>query len=307
LKEKIFQAVLVLVLLVTTGFTSCIKAQEEASPPKSSLPPEFFLDSDGDGFNDWFETNIAGYNPSVPNDRYIILFSRFDEDPGTYEYSIDKPYQFFTERGKILPENIIRLYSEEATGPNLKNAIGQVAKKSDQDDIVFLKIDTHGYTIASFSSGDKNISSWDYMDKSYTMIDEWLDKIKAKAVIVTIMACGCERALPLLKDGSCPRIVFAHSGGEFIGGLGEDPEYAITADTKYGNGDGYVSVGEISNWIDNDPKWGPDGGIYETMEERYEKGRSHLEANGYSKMSDTSNIAYQIYLTDYTPTLDKAP
>ena len=102
-----------------------------------------------------------------------------------------------------------------------------------------------------------------------------------------------------MADGHCPRIVFINSAGEFIGGLGADSEYFTTADTKYGDGNGYVSVGEIANWIDNDPFWGPDRGVYTTYEALYEKGRSFLEAEGYSHMSDTSGIASKIYLTDF--------
>ena len=303
MKEKIFQVFLVLVLLVVTGFTGCTTAQEEALPSEPSMPPEFFLDSDGDGFNDWFETNIAGYDPNVPNNRYVISYVRF-ADPAksldavlNVEDTLIPTYQFFTEKGKVPPENIIGLYEEEASDESFRDAIYQVAEKSNENDIVFISIQCHGHFLGNLLGSARGDNT----------LDEWLDKINAKVVVITIMACGCEHALPRLKDGSCPRIVFIYSAREFIGGLGEDPDYAIAADTKYGNGDGYVSVGEIGNWIDNDPMWGPDWGIYETMEERYEKGRSHLEANGYSKMSDTSNVADQIYLTDYTPTLAKAP
>lgn len=209
---------LIVFLFLASFVSSCAPSSETPTQetPTPTSDPSFYLDSDGDGMNDWFEENVAGYDSTIPNDRYVILFSRFDEDPQIVEYTTDRPYQFFTERGKIPSENIIRLHSEEATGPNLKNAIELVAKESDQNDIVFLSIDTHGYTISSFSSGDENISSWTYMDKSYTMIDEWLDKINAKVVVVKIMACECERALPLMKDGPCPRIVFVYSAVEFI-------------------------------------------------------------------------------------------
>ena len=301
---------LVVFLFLASFVSACAPSSEipTQETPASTSDPSFYLDSDGDGMNDWFEENVAGYDSTIPSNRYVILFSRFDEDPGIYAYNIDEPYQFFTERGKIPSENIIRLYSEEATGPNLKNAIELVAKESDQNDIVFLSIDTHGYTISSFSSGDENISSWTYMDKSYTMIDEWLDKINAKVVVVKIMACGCERALPLMKDGPCPRIVFVQSAGEFGGMLGENPEYAFAADTKYGDNNGYVSIKEIADVLDYDPFWGGDWGrLYQTYDELYAKGRSFVEAEGYSKMSDASNIASKIYLTDYSYKIDFTP
>jgi hypothetical protein len=307
---QIFSIVIVcsVLILASGGYVRSKISVPSPTPPPTPSPP----DSDGDGFNDWFEVNVAGYDPNVPNDRYIILYYRMLDQPGLVPYEIDNPTKFFIEKGKVPPENIIGLAQEGANAITLKNAIEQVAEKADENDIVFLSIQTHGYTIASFSSGDENISSLIYMDKSYAMIDEWLDKINAKVVVVQILACGYERALPPLKDGPCPRIVFVPSAGEFFSALGEyqyvnplpqGTKYEemrmyflknfITVDTKYGNGDGYVSVGEIGNWIDNDPKWGPDWG------ELHEKGRSFVEAEGYSKMSDTSSIASKIYLTDY--------
>jgi hypothetical protein len=301
LKGKIFQVVLVLVLLVVTGLTGCIKAQEEVSSSGPSMPPEFFLNSDGDGFNDWFETNIAHYDPSVPNDRYVILFDRHPEEEGLTGVA-DTAWHFFTEKGKVPPENIIILKQEEATGPNLKNAIAEVARRSDENDIVFLNIQTHGYTIASFSSGDENMSSWEYMDEGYTMIDEWLDEIRAKVVVVTIMACGSERALPLMKDGPCPRILFIDTAGEFIGALGQDPNCVAKSDIEYGNNDGYISLAEIGNWRNNEPRGWKDNELGEGKSgDGYWDGESWFEKFGFSLMSDTSNVAHQIYLTDYTP------
>lgn len=303
MKAKIFQAVLALVLVIT-GFTSCAKIQEDIST-EPSLPPELFLDSDGDGFNDWFETNIA-YSPDVPNDRYIILFEYHPEEEGL-NIVADISWQFFVEKGEVPAENIIMLKQEEAIRPNLQNAIAEVAKKSDENDIIFLNIQTHG-TPGWIGSHPSYTKEWlekkhrgeplpsDHPGITYADIDGWLNKINAKIVIVTIMACYSKTALPILQDGSCPRIVFSNTAREFISALGEDAEYFREADAKYGNGDGYISVGEIGNWKDNDPKWGPDWGIL------YEKGRSWLESEGYSHISDTSNIAYQIYLTDYTPT-----
>jgi len=302
LKGKIFQVVLVLVLLFVTGFTGCIKAQKEALPSKPSIPPEFFLDSDGDGFNDWFEINVSRTDPNAPNDRYIILYSAWKKTDNM-EGITEGEKNFWLTKAKVTAENVIMLTQEKATDYNLRAVIKEVAAKTNENDIVFISLHGHG--------GKDRITTYYYQGEDpnwpsnpgailYTDIDEWLNEINAKVVIIQMMACDCEKALPVLKDGSCPRIVFVHTAREFIEGLGEYPDYAIAADTKYGNGDGYVSVGEVASWIDNDPMWGPDWGIYETMEERYEKGRSHLEAEGYSKMSDTSNIADRTYLTDYT-------
>ncbi len=262
-----------------TGVTNPPPAQDGIVSPVTPTEPE--IDSDGDGFSDWFEENIAHYDPTIPNDRYVIFYYRMLEDPGLVPYVIDEPTKFFIEEGKVPPENIIGLAQEGANAVTLENAINRAAEKSDKNDLVFLRILAHG----SYEGFDGGVQ--------YTVLDEWLDKIEAKAVIVVIMACGCELALPRLKDGPCPRIIFVHSAGEFIGALGADDEYFTAADTKYGDGNGYIAVGEIGNWIDNDPMWGSDWG------ELHENGRGHFEAYGYSKMSDTSNVAYEIYFTDY--------
>jgi len=245
-----------------------------ASEPlsSSSISTSFsipLIDSDNDGFSDWFEENIAGYDPNIPNDRYIILYFRILEDPGSIPYAIEKPTKFFIKKGGVPLENIITLAQEEAYDTNLQNAIEQIAEKSDKNDIVFLKIGTHG-TSGGFSGNVK-----------YTLLDEWLDQIEAKVVIVVIMACHSEAALPILKEGGCPRIVYAHTSGEFIGTLGNDLRYSAIADGQYGNGDGYVSIKEVESYLTfhiapaPKPTW------------------------GFIQGTDTSNIADQIYLTDY--------
>jgi len=269
-KRKIFRTVLIL-FLVAVGFTGCAKTQENASI-EPSLPPELLLDSDGDGFNDWFEVNIAGYDPTVPNDRYIILYFHEPDRPGLEPSVIDQPANFFIQKGKVPPENIITLSQEGANHVSLERAISQIANKSDKNDIVFLSLHAHG-------SPGSILGAVHYVE-----LNKWLDRIEAKAVIVAIGACFSETALPIMKEGTSPRIVYAQTGGEFIGTLGARPEFFKLADTRYGNNDGFVSVGEVENYLSNHvppapkPTW------------------------GYIKGVDLSNIASQIYLTDYTPT-----
>lgn len=286
---------LIIVLLVAGFASACTPAPSETPAPD----PSFYLDSDGDGMNDWFEENIAKYDPNIPNDRYIILYSRYDDPvnfPEMADIETNNAHRFFTERGKVPSENIIILKREGATTESMRDAVDQVAKKSDENDIVFLSLNGHG--------GGGSITG----SLRYTKLDEWLDKVKAKVVIVKIMACGCEEALPILKDGPCPRIVFVQSAGEFIGMLGADPGYAFAADTKYGNSDDYVSLKEIGDLLNYDPFWGNDWGrLYYTYDELYTKGRSFVEAEGYSKVSDTSNVASKSYLTDYYYKTDFKP
>lgn len=315
---------IIIALFVGIVFGAAHNGETNVNVSEESSPEIFLPDTDGDGFSDKFEEQMELYDPNVPNDRYIILFEYHPEEEGLNGVA-DSTSQFFAEKGKVPTENIIMLKQEKAIRPNLQKAIEEVAAKADENDLVFLSIDTHGSTdwIGSHPSYtkewyEKKYSSGlgpedpPYPGINYIDIDKWLDTINAKVVIVRIMACGCESALPVLRDGHCPRIVFVYTGREFISGLGEyqyvDPlppgvkyeemrkfflEDCITVDTKHGNGDGYVSLKEVANWLDNDTKWAV------TTEGGYEKSISFIEATGYSRFSDASNISSQIYLTDY--------
>ena len=312
MKKLIVVLTVTLVALFIVSYTSLdatitqLFSTQELKVISSEVP----LDTDGDGFSDWFEENIAGYDPNIPNDRYIILFEYHPEEG--LNTIADSSANFFKEGG--VPEsNIYLLKQEQAIRPNLQAAIKEVAQKADENDLVFLGIDTHGCTdwISSHPSyteewlekkhrGELGPEDPPHPGISYADIDEWLDKIKAKAVIVRIMACYCETALPRLKDGPCPRIVFVHSAGEFISALGQDPDYAAKVDMKYGNNNGYVSLAEIGNWKNNEPRGWKDNEREEGKPgDGFWNGQSWLEKMGFSVMSDTSGIADQIYLTDY--------
>lgn len=246
--------------------------------PLVSAESDLSIDSDGDGFGDWFEANIAHTDPTTPNNRYIIIYCRSDEDPKLPLWVVDKPAQFFEKCG-VSPENIFRLIHEGATYKTLEAAINQVAAKSTGNDIVFLSLNGHG--------GGHGIEG----SVTFTDLNVWLNRIEAKTVIVQIAACGSEYALPILKEGSSPRIIFAQTGSELIGAMGEYPGDFQSADAKYGDGNGYVSFAEIARW--SDWEWGKNG-------------KAWSELYGFSKMSDVSGIASRTYLTDYSPKLDKS-
>jgi len=303
LKKLIIGILLAVALFIVSGsFGFDIPtAQPLSIQDASNISQEILIDSDGDGFSDQFEDSTTYYNPNIPNNRYVILYRAWKETDN-FEGVVNEEANWWLTKTKIPAENIIILYKGNATGYNLQAAIETVAAKAKENDIVFLSLRGHGskrlITTYYYKGEDPNWPSNPGVIY-YADIDHWLDEISAKAVIVQIMACGCEAALPVLKDGPCPRIVFVYSSGEFIGAIGKFSDYAIDADTKYGNDDGYVSLGEIGNWIDNDPKWGPDWGEITTGKIPYEDGRSFVEVEGYSRMSDPSNYAYEIYLTDY--------
>lgn len=312
MKIKIFQALLVLVLIIT-GLTGCAKAQEEIPPPEpiepaeSSLPPEFFLDSDGDGFSDEFEINIASYDPTIPNDRYLIYYEYSPEVEKEMDIGFDLLWHIWVEENKVPPQNIIRLKGEEATRPNLKTAIEEVAATADENDIVLLSLSGHG-NLDVIAGYDGTIR--------YSEIDKWLDEISAKVVIVDVSACKSESATSIMKEGPYPRIVL--TGGFSMEGFYnketadkypwlptyndygyDNPNPAIDyndiffgfADKISGNGDGYVSIGEFIKVLKED------------VENRWskEEWRNITDYPWWDVARDEYGIADRIYLLEHSP------
>lgn len=308
--KKIFPLALAAILIIA-GSTGCTKIPQETIlanplPPESplptepSLPPESFLDSDGDGFNNWFEANIAKTDPLTANDRYFIFFWRGDNiqwigPDGPTDASepirrnVDLPIQFLIGQGKVPPENIIRITEEEATVSALENAIERVAEMSDENDFVYIDIATHG----SYAEPTREVGFMAEKPVKYATFNEWVDQIKARVVILNLGSCGCENAVPILRQGSYPRIIYLYLGGTgTISVLGANHFFgngAERADTQYGNNNNYVSLEEVGIlWNDNfsfQPNW--------------PVLRQTSQGLQPSIMVDPQNIAPQTYLTDY--------
>jgi len=289
LRKKVIQIFLIVCLVLTVAVGGCARSETPAPSLNPNQPEEVtpepivdeepisppVVDSDGDGFNDWFETNIAHYDPNIPNDRYVIVFECWEE--GLDNNGADRAWQFFREVAGVPSKNIITLKQKEATPFNLKKAIEEVAAKADENDIVCLDINAHG--------GGPAIGGW-HEDLGrpgagikYSDIDQWLDEIKAKVIIISCCACGFSKnGVPVLKDGCCPRII--PRGPSYYCVL--DPGFVnfLEAD-ETGNKDGYVSMEEVKNYANY---------IFYKDDPDY---RDYHEW-----MIDTSNIAPEIYLTD---------
>jgi len=292
-------------LVLTLVLGGCTRSETPNLPEEPAPKP--LLDFDEDGLSDWFEENIAGYNPNVPNNRYIIFYYQVLDLP--YETShqsvMEREAQFFSEKGGVPPANIIELYQENATASTLKNAIDEVAKKSTENDIVFLRIEAHG--------GPSGISG----GVSYKELDEWLNQIKAKVILVTIESCYGQCALPILENGDYPRIICATVGSDIAGSIGRDLRFFPVVDVIYGDGNGYVSLEEIKGFFEEER--------FLTREEleglkeyfrNWEGDRTGLPFNPDnpeqldlyylpSEVKDLSNIAPEIYLVEYNPFTQK--
>jgi hypothetical protein len=308
LKGKIFQALLILALVVAVaGFAGCVKAQEEVPPSESSMPPEFLLDSDDDGFSDWFEENVADYDPSIPNDRYFIYCHYTPEIEKELNIEFNLIWRILVEENRVSPQYITRLTGEDATRSNLQKAIEEIALKADENDIVLVNLGGHGEYDNITCCYDGNIL--------YSDVNEWLDEIRAKVVIIQVIACKSECAALILKDGPCPRIVL--TGGFSMEGFYneetadkypwlptysdygyDNPAPAIDyndvffgfADKIGGNGDGYVSLGEFIEVLEKD------------VEARWnkEEWRNITDYPWWDVARDEYDIANRIYLLEHS-------
>jgi hypothetical protein len=270
-------------------------------------PTEPEIDSDGDGFSDQFEENIASYDPNVSNDRYFIYCEYLPEEEKESNIKFSLTWQILVDENKVPSKNIIRLAGEKATRSNLQEAIEEIAAKADDNDIVFVRLLGHGGYNSIACCCDGNIL--------YSVFDEWLDKIRAKVVISQISGCKSECAAEILKDGLCPRIVL--TGGFSMEGFynketaDKYPWMTTYADYGYNNPapaldyndiffgfadkmenrDGYVSLGEFIKVLKTD------------VEARWhqEEWNKITDYPWWDAVQDESGIADRIYLIEHSP------
>ena len=301
--------ILLVVCLSVALFLVYAQAPSEVSAPPVEPSAEPNLpDSDGDGMSDWFEENIAGYDPAVPNDRYFIYCEYLPETERELGIEFNLTWQILVEENGIPSQNVLRLTNGEATRSNLQKAIEEIALRADDNDIVFVRLLGHASTELILCCYDGAIF--------YSELDKWLDEIKAKAVIITVNGCQAEGAASILNDGPCPRIVL--TGGFSMEGFYnketadkypwlptyndygyDNPDPAVDyndiffgfADKIGGNGDGYVSIGELITVLKED------------VEARWntEEWRDITYYPWWDVARDEYGIADRIYLIEHSP------
>ena len=121
----------------------------------------------------------------------------YDESLGSLGergYNIyDKYVDRFAEKHKIPEKNVNMLLCNEATHEKVQSEIQAIANKSDKNDLVILFIHGHGYTLG------KDMQLLELADPQHTGrctvmddINQWLDTVVAKAIIVIVSTCGCD-------------------------------------------------------------------------------------------------------------------
>ncbi len=307
-----------IVLAIVTLFLICgvlglVRYREyqesiEYQEHQENQKPLTSIDSDNDGFSNKFEEQMELYDLDVPNDRYLLFCEYLPETEKELNIRFDLAYRILTEENGVLAQNITRLTGEKATRSNLQNAIEQIAEKADENDVVYMEFIGHGSCSAVACCSDNGIS--------YSVLDEWLDEIEAKVVIVEISACKSECAASILEEGSCPRVVL--TGGFSMEGFYnketadkypqlptyadygyDNPDLALDyydmffgfADKMTGNGDGYVSIGEFVDLLKEDV-------------ENRSKTEEWKNTTGYpwwDTARDEYGIADEIYLIEHSP------
>jgi len=259
--------------------------EKPTSPPEPTIAllipePTPLPDSDGDGMNDWFEENIIHSSPEIPNERYLTWIWAFEIKPhymgfnctnGVCEEYIDvnkeayiapfapirtigshwSEHRYILRENKFKPENIIQLIGKEATAENFEEAIREITRKATKNDLVYVQLNGHGVK-GQFCFYDQR--------QSYEDIDEILDSIESKVVVVAIMACHAAESIDPLIEGPCPRVVIAPTDMLLYSGLGGGLWKKVLAekiDEMDLDKNGYLSIKEA--WLAYTK------GSYETM------------------------------------------
>jgi hypothetical protein len=183
-------------------------------------------DPDKDYMDTAFEVNVAGLNPYVKNDRYIISIHSHPKEILTPPLQINRylvPFEpidpvgnhsdesrYILMKNKFQYENIFTLIGNEATFENFKILISDISPEIGPEDITFIQFVGHGnsQTYFTFNDGKGGDSGTGPHLRKFEEIDEILDKINSKMVIA-IGTCGrieLEYLHPL-EEGLCQRVL----------------------------------------------------------------------------------------------------
>jgi hypothetical protein len=194
IKRTLLVTVIAIILIIPTVYA--ITQQENNSETVT-----FSADSDNDGYSDEFEKTIAGTDALIPNDCYFLSFNTIENTI----YREDKTFTDFLTKNKVPSENIINLFSVDATKDNLINSLTQLSEKADENDILIIYIYSHGdsnvfqpfktgLTFEQISTGNQDgindigsMEVWDTM--SYSELNHCFDKIQSKILII-FNTCG---------------------------------------------------------------------------------------------------------------------
>lgn len=243
MRQKWLAVFLSILIILTMGIAlNCGHNRSPAipsvDPPTHPENPALIVDSDGDGYSDEFEIKVAKTDPLIPNERYALLINALLAEP--FNFAEKEMYKFLTEKEKVPSENIVRLLGLEATVQNLEETLNQFAERIDENDIFLLSISTHGVAEGLVFYRQGSTEEWKTApperEKSitfgYWLLDQYLDKIKARAMVIMITACATEEGTLYNNLGDNSRVIVGTDHGDllvdFLDALGTEFDLGVS-------------------------------------------------------------------------------
>jgi len=241
-------------------------------------------DPDNDKINSYFEI-MAGelYNALVPNFRYGMIVDAENQDAPAFK-DFHRMLDSFLNSQKFSPQNVIRLYGENATPFKLRDATVNISEKATENDLLLLCIYSHGNVgYLNLNWEGEYIPDLHSKYFTYEYFSQFLENVKATGVIIN-EACYGGSAIPYFKLGQYPRVVITQSEDNTpaFGHLLSEKFFLPTV-VMDNNHDGLISVAERFDYAKNH------------IEGEY-PGLDNKSFYLHPQISDDWNIADDLYL-----------
>ncbi|MCK5038993.1 MAG: hypothetical protein KAS16_07830 [Thermoplasmata archaeon] len=249
-------------------------------------------DTDGDGMNDWFELYIGDTEPLVTNGRKAILIEiPLPDDP--IGYGLERSKWVFMNKFRIDEQNISTLARPSKI--DFRDAI--VNLDTTENDIIYIEIQTY-----SGGQWPYHLNVYDNNDTiSFYELDEWLDNVKCKTMIVVLGTSYSGVAGEILSiDNPYPRIIYTSAGNETSSGATFLKYFTESWGVNTLGSAGYIHFDE-----ENADKYGDQNG-YVTIKEsfeyakiKFEEKRDRFDLKGYPQQYGDIELGNCTYLGDY--------
>ncbi|MEM5815120.1 MAG: hypothetical protein QXD89_01365 [Candidatus Aenigmatarchaeota archaeon] len=210
------------------------------------------MDLDGDGISNYFERFIGNdiFSPFIKNNIYWIEFDDRINKP-EYKGAINELFK---------PKELIYNVGLDMTWDNFVKTIDDLSKKVGEDDIVVVSLGSHGSVgVFTFVCKEKKPSCspikgepFFYEIVSYSDINEQLEKLRPKVMIIDVSACYNDsskdyfmnktsetKRILLLADWTSPTIPLVRPRVPYLEKVSRDPSiYDL-------NKDCYLTFGEF--------------------------------------------------------------